>query len=390
MNADDQPYSPSTGSHVLTPQIGQSFHQLPISLVVNLINGLILAAVLRDAAPASVLVSWLLLLFVVTGGRYLTLRAFRKAMRGTTFDEAVWTRCFVAGAWAAGMVWGASGIALFHPSSFPHQVFLIFVLGGMVAGAVPVLSSMRYAYWCFALPAVLPISIKMLSMDTYVHLVMGLMIAIFGIAMLASSARVHRLFHEADVLRRRLFSALKVSQSLEHLVRLDSLTEIPNRRFFEEELAKEWGRAERHKESIAVIIADIDHFKEYNDHYGHPVGDGCLVSVAQTLQRALYRPGDVVARIGGEEFAFLLPRTNSQGAMAVAKQLHDRILGLNMPHEASPVAAQITLSFGVSASDDPFITSPADLIRAADAALYEAKGRGRNRIAMYESQGTFD
>ena len=127
-------------------------------------------------------------------------------------------------------------------------------------------------------------------------------------------------------------------------------------------------------------MADIDHCKEYNDRYGNPAGDLCLVEVAQTMYHALSRPGDVAARIGGEEFAFLLPQTDLDGAIAVAEQIRERILALNLLHEASPVAGQVTLSFGVSSSELDAVSSPAELIHTSDIALYEAKRCGRNQI----------
>jgi diguanylate cyclase (GGDEF)-like protein len=372
------PDTPDPG--ILNSQIDQSFRRLPISLVVNLVNGFILAAVLWGAASAPVLLTWLLLLVAVTGTRFLTMQAFRKTTPDTRRDSA-WTHYFVAGACASGVVWGAAGVLLFHPSSFPHQVFLAFVLGGMVAGAVPLLSSVRYAYWLFAIPVVVPISIQMLSIGDPMHLIMGLMVAIFGIAMLSTSAEVSHLYRDMENLRRELLSSIELSHSLEHMVRVDPLTQIPNRLLFEEELKKEWGRAERDHETLALIMVDIDHFKEYNDHYGHPAGDKCLVTVAQTMQRALSRPSDVVARIGGEEFAFLLPRTNLSGAMSVAEQMREKILAMKLPHETSSVVKQVTLSFGVASSNDATISSPADLVRVSDLALYEAKRRGRNQIA---------
>jgi diguanylate cyclase (GGDEF)-like protein len=365
---------------ILVPQIAQSFRQLPISLTVNLANGLILAAVLWGAVAAPALLTWSGLLVAVTGARFLTLRAFRNASPKSELDHAVWTKYFLAGACAAGVVWGMSGILLFHPSSFPHQVFLAFVLGGMVAGAVPLLSSVSHAYWCFAIPVVVPISIRMMLVGDRIHLVMGLMIAIFGLAMLATSAQVHRLYRDSEKLRRELFSSIEVEQALEYLVRLDSLTGIPNRRLFEEELSKEWARAKRDNAPLSLIMVDIDHFKEYNDHYGHPAGDLCLVEVAQAMHHALSRPGDVVARIGGEEFAFLLPQTDLSGAISVAEQIREHVLALNFPHEASPVASHVTLSFGVSSSELASVSSPAELIRTSDIALYEAKRCGRNQI----------
>ena len=375
-----RPSSESQDPRVLVPQIAQSFRQLPISLIVNLANGFILAAVLWNVVPTPVLLSWLGLLVAVTGARFLTLRAFRDASPRSETDLAYWTKYFLAGACAAGVVWGLSGILLFHPSSFPHQVVLAFVLGGMVAGALPLLSSVRHAYWCFAIPVVAPISIRMMWVGDRIHLVMGLLMVIFGLAMLATSAQVHRLFRDSEKLRRELFSSSEVAQALEYLVRLDSLTGIPNRRLFEEELNKEWARAKRDDAPLSLIMADIDYFKEYNDHYGHPAGDLCLVDVAQAMHHTLSRPGDVVARIGGEEFAFLLPQTDLSGAISVAEQIHERVLALNLPHEASPVASHVTLSFGVSSSELASVSSPAELIRTSDIALYEAKRCGRNQI----------
>ena len=380
MDKGAQQSSHSRDEGILVPLIAQSFRQLPISLIVNLAIGLILAAALWGAVPSRALLAWSALLIAVTGARFLTLRAFRKTAPKSEADYAVWKKYFLAGACAAGVVWGMSGILLFHPSSFPHQVVLAFVLGGMVAGAVPLLSSVRHAYWCFAIPIMVPISIRMMLVGDRIHLIMGLMMAIFGLAMLATSVQVRRLFRDSERLRRELYSSIEVGQALEYMVRLDSLTGIPNRRLFEEELDKEWARARRDNEPLSLITADIDHFKEYNDHYGHPAGDLCLVEVAQTMYHALSRPGDVAARIGGEEFAFLLPQTDLDGAMAVAGQIREHILALNLLHEASPVARQVTLSFGVSSSELASVSSPAGLIHTSDVALYEAKRGGRNRI----------
>jgi diguanylate cyclase (GGDEF)-like protein len=383
MNVQNPPGSGDQS--IIGAQVEQCYRQLPISLVVNLVNGLFLAGVLWEAANTPVLLIWGLFLIAVTGLRFLTLRAFRDAPRDARFSYDAWRRSFVIGACAAGVVWGAAGVLLFHPDSFPHQVFLAFVLGGMVAGAVPLLSSVDRAYPCFAIPAVLPISIQMMAAGDRIHLIMGLLIAIFGVAMLASSAQVRRLFRDSANLRHELCTSIEAGQALERMVRLDTLTEIANRRLFEEELEKEWRRAERDNDTLSVITADIDHFKEYNDCYGHLTGDRCLVKVAQAMQSALSRPGDVVARIGGEEFAFLLPGTTLIGARAVAELIRERILELNMPHEASPTATQVTLSFGIASSDPASASTSADLLNASDLALYDAKRRGRNQIALVET-----
>jgi len=363
-------------------QVEQCYRQLPIALAVNLANGAVLLFGLWGAFGAERVAAWYLLLLAVSFARYRSLLAFREAIRSPPLKVEIWQRRFAIGAGGAGLVWGAAGAVLFHPDSFPHQVFLAFVLGGMVAGAIPVLSAVRHAYAMFAVPVVVSITIRILLPGDQIHLVMGLLVAVFGLAMLASSAQVHRLFLDAERLREQLSSSIEASQLLERLVRMDPLTGIPNRRMFEEQLHKEWRRAERGGEPLAVISADIDHFKEYNDHYGHPAGDRCLMAVAQAMRRALARPGDVVARIGGEEFAVLLPGTSSAGARSVAEQVRAAVLALNLPHEASPVCPRVSVSFGVAATDAAPAASAAELMRASDVALYDAKRNGRNQVAV--------
>ncbi len=366
---------------VLAAQVEHGYRQLPISLTVNLVNGLLLIAVLWEVTAPTLLFAWGAMLVAVTGARYAQLRAFKQRLRDAQFRYAAWLRYFVLGACAAGLVWGLAGVLLFHPESFAHQVFLAFVLGGMVAGAIPLLSSLDHAYTCFAIPVVLPIGLRMLAVGDRIHLIMGLLILIFGAAMFAASLQVRRLFDDERRLRQKLASSVEASLALEQMLRLDALTEIANRRQFEEELELEWRRAQRDGDALTVITADVDHFKEYNDHYGHPAGDECLVSLARTMADSLSRPGDLVARIGGEEFAFLLPRTSLSGGRSVAELVRERVLALNLPHEASTVAGQVTVSFGIASSDHAFVDSPAELLRASDMALYEAKRRGRNQIA---------
>lgn len=168
------------------------------------------------------------------------------------------------------------------------------------------------------------------------------------------------------------------NEQLSSLVSTDGLTGISNRRMFDESLQKEWMRATRSQTTLAMIILDLDFFKQYNDHYGHLMGDECLRQVAQTMKGAR-RAADLVARIGGEEFSLILPATDIQGAMAVAETVRSRIEGLQLPHATSPMGV-VTASFGVAVATPSRTESPNDLIHAADTALYKAKERGRNRV----------
>lgn len=172
----------------------------------------------------------------------------------------------------------------------------------------------------------------------------------------------------------------KANDELLRLAALDDLTQIANRRRFDDRLTQEWRRAQRDKTSLAVIICDIDHFKKYNDAYGHLRGDDALYTVAQSIQTTLKRPMDLVARYGGEEFAVILPATNTEGAARVADQIKTAVEELRITHKSSQISGYITLSYGIAAMVPTAGDSWKRLIEAADQALYRAKAKGRNRI----------
>ncbi|WP_313887429.1 PAS domain S-box protein [Nodosilinea sp. LEGE 07088] len=166
---------------------------------------------------------------------------------------------------------------------------------------------------------------------------------------------------------------------LNRIATTDALTQLANRRHFDQLLAQEWARAARNKTPLALIMCDVDHFKLYNDHYGHPAGDRCLQQVALLLQDHIQRPGDVLARYGGEEFVVLLPKTALTGAIAVAARIKASFAKAQLPHGFSPVANHITVSCGVASCIPPGQNLASELLAAADAALYQAKLAGRNR-----------
>jgi diguanylate cyclase (GGDEF)-like protein/PAS domain S-box-containing protein len=185
-----------------------------------------------------------------------------------------------------------------------------------------------------------------------------------------------------------LFKELEVAnEELHRLASLDGLTQVANRRTFNEYLDREWRRTIRDRGTIALILADIDYFKRYNDTYGHQAGDRCLQKVAQTLDRAVKRPGDLVARYGGEEFAIVLPNTSCEGAMTVASNIRTSVRELQIAHEQSPMN-WVSLSLGVVVCQ-PRLNSRSDrALAVADGALYEAKSQGRDRaILTFEGFG---
>jgi diguanylate cyclase (GGDEF)-like protein len=180
----------------------------------------------------------------------------------------------------------------------------------------------------------------------------------------------------------------EMNRELERLSTTDSLTGLANRRSFNEFLSREWLREQREQQPFSVIMIDIDHFKSYNDHYGHLEGDVCLQKVAWALQSALCRPGDLLARYGGEEFVAILPHTELQGAVELAESLHQRIHELELEHEDSPVSPNVTVSVGIASVIPNQSISPSQVVAVADKALYAAKQAGRNQSAIATPSST--
>ncbi len=197
--------------------------------------------------------------------------------------------------------------------------------------------------------------------------------------------RLAQMRYSLVVLTRRLDEA---NRELTRLTSVDGLTGIANRRCFDETIQREWQRARRNRLPLSVLMVDVDFFKQYNDGYGHQAGDECLITVAKALETQLKRPGDLVARFGGEEFVVVLPETNAIGARRVAEQLRKGIAALALPHAYSEIGQTLTVSVGVSTAypaPEDGTTVTARLLDNADQALYAAKKAGRNRVVVGES-----
>jgi len=175
-----------------------------------------------------------------------------------------------------------------------------------------------------------------------------------------------RLKMQADLLERYAFN--------------DALTGLANRRAFDERLALEWSRAQRYQRPLSVVMIDIDHFKLYNDHYGHGAGDTCLSDVARAIKSQITRSSDLAARYGGEEFLLILPETEEAGAVALAEQVRAAVDEKGLPHAASKVCDHVTLSLGAASQVPDAQTPVSALLERADQALYRAKTSGRNRV----------
>jgi sigma-B regulation protein RsbU (phosphoserine phosphatase) len=176
---------------------------------------------------------------------------------------------------------------------------------------------------------------------------------------------------------------IAATRLLEKLVNTDGLTQIANRRCFNNRLEQEWQRLHRKNQPLSLLLFDIDYFKYYNDCYGHPLGDKCLINIAQAVQKEVCRPEDLVARYGGEEFVVILPNTDLERAKMIASKIHTTIKNLAIPHQSSKVSNIVTISLGISRMIPILELSPATIIEQADQALYQAKQQGRNQYVVF-------
>jgi diguanylate cyclase (GGDEF)-like protein len=191
--------------------------------------------------------------------------------------------------------------------------------------------------------------------------------------------------YSAQAIRARVKTHLALKQHadiLEDQAFLDGLTGIANRRQFDQSLEKEWQRMMRRETPLSLLMIDIDHFKQFNDRYGHGVGDECLRLVACTIASIIKRPGDLAARYGGEEFVVILPETDEKGACTVAEVIRLAVESLKPPHVSSLAAAHVTISLGVACDIPRRHANMQDLVNAADRALYRAKSAGRNQVSV--------
>lgn len=180
----------------------------------------------------------------------------------------------------------------------------------------------------------------------------------------------------------------RANMELERLATQDCLTQLANRRRFNDYLENEWRRQMREKKPIAMVMCDVDFFKRYNDTYGHQTGDDCLRAVSGAIRDSLHRAADMGARYGGEEFVMVLPATDLNGAIQVAEGVRRRVEALNIPHSRSDAAEHLTISLGVSCMVPESSTTPQMLIEQADQSLYRAKQLGRNRVGYVDESLT--
>lgn len=183
-------------------------------------------------------------------------------------------------------------------------------------------------------------------------------------------------------LKKKIEELKITNEKLENMATRDHLTGLYNRQEFERVLKKEWRYAIRESEPIALVMIDIDNFKDFNDHYGHLAGDNCLQDISKSMQNSLKRPRDFIARFGGEEFVVILQGTDAKGAKHTAEKIRKNVYELQIPHKYSNVEDYITISLGIAQTDEVELFIFEEVLDAADQALYDAKESGKNKYCF--------
>ncbi|MFT3857964.1 MAG: GGDEF domain-containing protein [Aquabacterium sp.] len=268
----------------------------------------------------------------------------------------------------AGGAWGLAGLSL--PWLGAQQVPTVLVLVVMATViALPRMAAMPDIFLSFAAAALLPLAASAVWLPfeqaQMVWLVVGLVSAVLWVSSRAVEADL------MDVVTKRL--------SLERMAWEDKLTGLANRRRFDAVLAEEWRRAARMKVPLSLVLLDVDHFKRFNDTYGHTSGDACLTLVGGVLASTVRRAGDFAARYGGEEFVVLLFHTSRADAVHLAERVRQAVRALSVDHSGSP-HGQVTVSMGGATMVPEADASPQVLLDQADEALYQAKEQGRDRV----------
>jgi len=311
---------------------------------------------------------WLTVHGLISVGRLMLVWRFNRE-RVVEARLAQWRGYYVNAALVAGLAWGIGSVLLVAAASHVQQLLTWVVLCAAVLVEFAALARLGRAFaWLLIAALVGPLALSLLGPQPLPAAAGGLLLLALSSAL--AGAQLHRTY----------IDGLQLQLEFARLARFDQLTGLANRRHFDETLAGEWQRALRLRSEVALVIFDVDEFKRYNDHYGHPGGDACLRRLASAARELVHRHGDLVVRLGGEEFGVLLPLTPASGASAVADLLRQAIEGLRLPHAPGATHPVVTISAGVVSLRPDSGVHPEELVKAADAALYQAKGAGRNCV----------
>ena len=333
----------------------------------------LLAASFWEVASHGLLLLWLASLVLVSLARVPLYFAYLREADDLS-RSGVWRRNFALMAALQGTLYGVAWFA-FIPAGDPIYLPVVSMwVMGLSACAVVGYAADPKTLLAFFLPTVLPGIGFLLLEGTQQSHILAMALFVYGVVILLAFLPVHR----------SIAHSIELNVKLRALSQQDGLTGLANRRHFDESLEKELSRAMRQQQPLSLLLLDIDHFKIYNDHYGHVAGDHCLRLISDVIANCARRSGEVIARYGGEEFALLLPNTNGEQLREMAERLHQAIHQSAIPHEGRrDGVTTITASIGGTTVESIYPPNPECIIEDADTALYAAKHHGRNQSRFF-------
>lgn len=353
-----------------------------IPLVGSAIGSLLVALAHLDSAYQQQVLIWLALLYGTIGLRKWLTSQSRTRLAATGYDRPSAHR-YALTTGLSGIAWGLAGLFVLDASPLA-MVVTITAIQAMIMGGALTLGAYLPAFYAFSLPAILPLIGVLLFKGGAENIVLAVYSAIFLILLLDIAKRLNKSLRQVWTLTFEkeylVKEVTKAHDQQKALANTDGLTGIANRRRFDDLIEQEFARLSRTNSPLSLLILDVDHFKAYNDTYGHVAGDECLKQISTILQVLFNRASDVAARYGGEEFAVIMPDTDTLGAARQAELICSEIKKLHIHHASSPTADHVTVSIGVVTLIASDCWTAKALITAADMSLYRAKQDGRNQV----------
>lgn len=379
----------SIARSVLAEQIKMLMAQLPTSIVMGFLLASFVALVFNGLVTGKAVSVWWLVICCIFLLEYLLYIHFSR-QNPQDIDYYYWLKIVFGIAGVTGVAWSVGLTLMLDSVAEQYHIFLIILLISLAASGIT-LAIRTLVYCVFQLGVLLPAITWMLFQEEVIHIVLGVFLLIFMVAMWVFAHQVSRSLSGSFKLQLEnlsLANSLKqtnarlhvLNEELTQLSATDSLTQVANRRYFDNRFISEFSRANREDTSLALIMIDVDCFKAYNDEYGHVAGDECLKKIALCIRDSLKRPTDLVARYGGEEFVVLLPSTTIEGAELLAQEIRHKVEELKVTHNKSSVSSYVTVSLGVTGSVPGKEFSKQLMLKKADEALYNAKAAGRNKV----------
>ncbi|MFT4719476.1 MAG: diguanylate cyclase (GGDEF)-like protein [Candidatus Azotimanducaceae bacterium] len=348
------------------------FYQgMPSALLGHLLISIFVVFAMWPVIASQQLFLWGGLIWLITGARWLIVRRFFKRWPHISeHDMPGWQRGMTSLGVFQMSAWG-SATFLIWPTEIAYKLVLVAVMAGLIAAGGIRLAVHRSSFWLYCVPIAVPTIFVLLLDGGRLEHTMAAMVMLFGGTTLLSVNRLSHIFLEG----------LETRFKMQALSRIDPLTGLLNRRSFDESFQDAWSQNVRASQSLGLLMLDVDDFKKFNDRYGHPRGDEALRDLAAVLCRVASRTTDLCARIGGEEFAVVVPATDFEGAQLIARQIIEQLKFEAIEHGGSPNGL-LTVSIGIKVGVPQRDEKIEDFIDGADRALYQAKDNGRNRIEV--------